>query len=113
MAATLPRGARVMVRFEDHGPEHAPFEWTGTVLGPSSLPGRVRIRPDWVTWRGPIHLLPEGERGVSVTRIAKDAPVQYREYGTGRVHIAPFQPGADFYAMCSRIGQQARIQIVR
>jgi hypothetical protein len=85
-----PRGARVRVRFPDHGPEHLPFEWTGRVVGPSRIPGRVRVRPEYVTWKGPIHLRPEGEDGpggYTVTRIAKDAPVEYHEHRPNGLHV--------------------------
>jgi hypothetical protein len=87
----LPRGARVKVTFPDHGPEHLPFEWTGKVLGKSHIPGRVKIRSEYAYWKGPLHLLPDGEDGPGLTyrieRIAKDAPIEYHEHRPGGRHV--------------------------
>lgn len=96
----LSRGTRVMVRFEDHGPEHAPFEWTGKVLGASKIAGRIRIAPEWVTWQGAPHL-----EAADVTKLADQAaPIQYREFRPGgRIHVAPFELTAEFFGWCRKM----------
>lgn len=89
----IGRGTRVLVRFEDHGPEHAPFEWTGRVMGPSNISGRVRIKSEYVTWKGPIHLVPAGEPGslggYTIRRLPdqKHDPIEYHEYRDNGRHV--------------------------
>jgi|MudIll2142460700_1097286.scaffolds.fasta_scaffold553264_2 hypothetical protein len=100
----VTRGTRVMVRFEDHGPEHAPFEWTGKVVGPSRIDGRIKVKSEFVTWKPAIHLTP-----ADITRLAdQSAPIQYRELReynghSGRVHIAPLTTDAAYYAWTARL----------
>jgi hypothetical protein len=88
----IGRGTRVMVRFEDHGPEHLPFEWTGRVLGASKLDGRIRVQSEFVTWKGPLHLLPiDASLTGSITRLADQSqPIEYHEHRpNGRHHVRP------------------------
>jgi hypothetical protein len=88
---TLPQGARVKVTFPNTGPEHLPLVWTGKVLGKSPIPGRVRIRSEYVHWKGPLHLMPDGEAGpgmaYTIERIAKDAPIEYHEHRPNGRHV--------------------------
>lgn len=82
------RGTRVMVRFEDHGPEHRPFEWTGRVLGASKIEGRIRVQSEFVTWKGPMHATPD-----MFTRLAdQKGPIEYHEHReNGRHHVEPLR----------------------
>jgi len=72
----LPRGARVLVRFEKSA-DGAPFEWTGKVTT-SKIPGRIAIKSEYVTWKGPFYFATSDE-GITIRRISADEPLQYRE----------------------------------
>lgn len=103
----FPRGARVLVHFDDHGPEHAPFEWTGRIVK-SRIPGRVAVKSEYVTWKGPFYFDPTDDF-VTVTRIAKNAPQAYREMyerdgHSGRISIrVPGRMTAQDYDYIARI----------
>lgn len=103
----ISRGTRVMVRFEDHGPEHMPFEWTGVVQGASKLEGRIRVKSEYVSWRSPIHVEPE-----NVERLADQAgPIVYREHRErGRFHVALLRPTADDFDFFRRVAPTGGVE---
>ena len=93
----ITRGTRVIVLIND-------LEWTGKVVGTSHVPGRIRVKSEFVTWKPAIHADP-----ADITRLAdQSAPIQYRELRewnghSGRIFIAPVNPGVAYYEWTARI----------
>jgi len=82
--APLSRGTRVMVRFEDMAPG---LSWTGRVIGRSPVTGRTKVQSEFVTWKGPRHLLAE-----HMTRLADQTqPIEYHD-ATGYDVTRPWSP---------------------
>lgn len=68
--AKVTRGTRVMVSFPERG-----LSWTGRVIGPSRIDGRVKVQSEYVNWKGPMHAEP-----AMFARLAdQKAPIHYED----------------------------------